>query len=91
MNTRDFTTYKNVIIYNIRNARNNSKKVMIRDIATIYLADKWSEGGEAVRSCNSLKLAHDLIDRLLIQGATVCEGRIVTTLGDFDLAQFEVK
>lgn len=89
MNAEDFTTYKGVTIYNLRNARNGSNKVMSRDIATLYLADRWSEGGEAVRTCNSLALAHDLIDRLLANGATISEGRIVMTLGDFELVAYE--
>ena len=86
--TSDFITYKNVIINNVRNARTDSDKIMVRDIQVTYLADRWFEGGDAVRTTSSLARAKAMIDWLLDNGATVEANRIVCTMGDFDTCQF---
>jgi hypothetical protein len=87
-NTTDFITYKGVQIFNLRNAANGGNKVQIRMIATTYLADKWCEAGESYRSTSNIKRAYAMIDWLLANGAPVVDGRIVTTMGDFDTCEF---
>ena len=87
-NTTDYTIYRNVMITNLRNASTNGDKIQMRLIATTYIADRWSDGGEAVRGTSSIKRAHAMIDWLLANGAPVVDGRIVTTLGDFDTCEF---
>ena len=84
----DFITYKNVIINNVRNAGTDSMKIMCRDIEVTYLPDRWSEGGDAVRTTSSLARAKAMIDWLLDNGATVEANRIVCTMGDFDTCEF---
>jgi hypothetical protein len=84
----DFTTYKGVIINNVRNASTDSMKIMFRDIEVTYLADRWCEGGDAVRTTTSLAKAKAMIDWLLDNGATVQANRIVTTMNDFDICEF---
>jgi hypothetical protein len=84
----DFTTYKNVIISNVRNAGTDSNKVMIRNIEVTYLPDRWSEGGDAVRATTSLARAKAMIDWMLDNGATVEANRIVGTMDDFDICEF---
>lgn len=84
----DFITYKNVIIDNVRNAGTDSIKIMQRDIYVTYLADRWCEGGDSVRTTTSLAKAKAMIDWLLDNGATVEANRIVTTMGDFDICEF---
>jgi hypothetical protein len=84
----DFTTHKGVIINNVRNASTDSMKIMSRDIEVTYLADRWCEGGDAVRTTTSLARAKAMIDWLLDNGATVEANRIVCTMGDFDTCQF---
>jgi hypothetical protein len=86
--TSDFITYKNVIINNVRNAGTDSDKIMLRSIEVTYLADRWGEGGDAVRSTTSLARAKAMIDWLLDNGATVEANRIVCTMGDFDTCEF---
>jgi hypothetical protein len=85
---QDFITYKSVNIFNVRNASTNSIKVMTRNIAVTYTADRWCEGGNAFRGTASVKKAQAMIDWLLANGATVVDGRIVTTMGDFDICEF---
>jgi hypothetical protein len=87
MNT-DFTTYKGVNIFNVRNTSTGNTKVAIRDIAVTYLADKFSETSDAMRSVNSLPKAKAMIDWLISNGATVVDGRIVTTMGDLETCQY---
>jgi hypothetical protein len=82
--TTDFTTYKGVTILNIRNAQTNSAKIMSRDIAITYTADKWFEGGNGTYATTSIKKAHAIIEWLIAHGATVVDGRIVTTMGDME-------
>jgi hypothetical protein len=80
----DFTTYKGVIINNIRNAATGSDKIVQRAIEVTYIADKWSEGGEATIGTTSLARAHAMIEWLLENGSTVEANRIVTTIGDME-------
>jgi hypothetical protein len=87
-NSTDFTTYKGVTIFNVRNASTGGNKVQIRDIAVTYIADKWCDAGDAYRSSSNIKRAHAMIDWLLANGAPVVDGRIVTTMGDFDTCEF---
>jgi hypothetical protein len=90
-NNTDFTTYKGVTIYNIRNASTGGDKIQIRDIAITYTADKWFEGGNATQGTTSIKRAHATIDWLLANGSTVVDGRILTTMGDMETCQYGCK
>jgi len=85
---QDFITYKSVNIFNVRNMATGNSKIAIRDIAVTYLADKFTEGSDSVRSVNSLPKAKAMIDWLLANGATVVDGRIVTTMGDMETCQY---
>jgi hypothetical protein len=87
-NSTDFTTYKGVTIYNLRNARNGGNKIQNRDIAITYLADKWCAAGDAYRSSSNIKRAHAMIDWLLANGAPVVDGRIVATMDLVDTCEF---
>lgn len=87
-NTTDFITYKSVKIFNVRNAQTNNSKIMSRNIAVNYTADRWCEGGVAVRGTGSVAKAEAMIDWLLANGATVVDGHIVCTMGDFDACEF---
>lgn len=82
------TTYKGVTIHNNRTAQTNSMKIMSRDIQIRFVADKWSEGGDSRFAANSIARAHAIINWLLENGSTVEDGRIVTTMGDFDTCLF---
>lgn len=84
----DFTTYKGVVIRNVRNAGTGIDKIMSRNIAVTYLADRWTNGGESERHVGGLKRAQAMIDWLLSNGAEVIDGRIVTTMDDFDTCEF---
>jgi hypothetical protein len=84
----DTITYKSVTITNVRNAGTDSTKIMSRNIAVNYTADRWCEGGVAVRGTGSLAKAQAMIDWLLANGATVVDGHIVCTMGDFDACEF---
>ena len=82
---QDFTTYKGVTIYNLRNARTGGKKVMNRNIAVTYTPDRWSDKTEnAFYGESNINRAHAMIDWLLSNGAPIVDGRIVTTIGQME-------
>jgi hypothetical protein len=81
--------YKGVTIINNRTASTDSMKIMSRDIQIRFVADKWSEKNEDSRfAANSIARAKAIIDWLLENGSSVQDGRIITTLGDFDSCLF---
>lgn len=87
-NTQEHTTYRGVTIFALRNARNGGNKIQIRDIAVTYTPDRWSDvTADATRATTSLARAHAHIDWLLANGATVSNGRIVTTIGTFEICE----
>ena len=81
---QDFTTYKGVIIYNLRNARTGGNKVMTRNISLRLLADKWGGDGDSFFGESNIKRAHAMIDWMLENGSRIEDGRIVVTHTDFD-------
>jgi hypothetical protein len=88
MNHADSTTYKGVVIRNVRNAGTGSDKIMSRNIAVTYLADRWQNGGDAERWVGGIKHAQAMIDWMLSNGAEVINGRIVCMMDDFDTCEF---
>lgn len=82
---QDFTTYKGVIIYNLRNARTGGNKIQMRNISVTYKADRWSDkSGDAFYGESNIKRVHAMIDWLLADGSPVVDGRIVTTIGQME-------
>jgi hypothetical protein len=80
----DTVVYKGVVIHNLRNARNGSNRVMIRNISVRYLADKWGPDGDSFWGEANIKRAYAVIDWLLANGSRVEDGHIVATHTNFD-------
>jgi hypothetical protein len=85
LTNQDFTTYKGVTIYNLRNARTGGSKIQMRNISVTYTPDRWNDKtADAFYGESNIKRVHAMIDWLLADGSPVVDGRIVTTIGQME-------